>query len=125
MSFRSTTLNVNIRNRVRLLVGDVADIPWLDDGVYNYVIDQNNGDELKAAYDVLRYVESRITLEPSTSVANGYEETRPMLLYIEKRKKELEVDIAKRDGTYAIPVVVRTDRKNWNDIDIIFKGLKQ
>lgn len=124
MSFNSTTLNTNIRNRVRLLVGDVADIPWLDDGVYNYTIDKNEGDELKAAYDVLSYVESRITLEPVRS-SNGFvEEERPLLLYIEKRKKELLTDIAKRDGRYAIPVVVRSDRKNWNDIDSIFNGLK-
>lgn len=124
MSFNSTTLNTNVRNRVRLLVGDVADIPWLDDGVYNYTIDKNEGDELKAAYDVLSYVESRITLEPVRS-SNGFvDEERPLLLYIEKRKKELLTDIAKRDGRYAIPVVVRSDRKNWNDIDSIFNGLK-
>ena len=124
MSFNSTTLNTNARNRVRLLVGDVADIPWLDDGVYNYTIDKNEGDELKAAYDVLSYVESRITLEPVRS-SNGFvDEERPLLLYIEKRKKELLTDIAKRDGKYAIPVVVRSDRNNWNDIDSIFNGLK-
>lgn len=124
MAFNSFNLNASARNRVRLLVGDVADIPWLDDAVYNFTLDQNDGDELRAAYDVLRYVESRITLEPMNSNNGFIDETRPMILYIEKRKKELQADIAKRDGTYAIPLVVRSDRKNWNDIDDIFDGLK-
>jgi hypothetical protein len=123
MAFNSTTLPTNARNRVRLLVGDVADIPWLDDGVYNYTLDKNEGDELKAAYEVLSYVESRITLEPVSS-SNGFvDEERPLLDWIAIRKKELLDEIAKRDGKYAPPVVVRSDRKNWNDIDSIFNGI--
>lgn len=123
MSFNSFNLQTSVRNRVRLLVGDVAEIPWLDDAVYNYAVGSNDGDEYKAAYDVLRWVESRITLEPTTADNGVIREERPLLEYIAKRKKELLDDIAKRDGTYTVPVVVKSDRKNWNDIDSIFNGL--
>lgn len=119
MAFNSTTLSVNPRNRVRLLIGDIAELPWLDDGAYNFVIDKNEGNELRAAYDLLGYIQSRIALEPVQST-NGYaNETRPLLEGIEARRKELEVMIRKEEGTYAIPIVVRSDRKDWKDIDSI------
>jgi len=119
MSFNSTTLAVNARNRVRLKVGDVAKIPWLDDGVYNFALQNNDGNELRAAYDVLRYVESRIALEPSGNTNGFYSESRPILKEIERLKDELHIELRKAEGTYKVPIIVRTDRKDWKDIDSI------
>lgn len=124
MSFNSTGLAASPRNRVRLLIGDIAHIPWLDDGVYNYILQQNNMDELKAAYDLLKYVESRITLEPQSSSGGFVKEEAPALEYIAIRKKELDIEIRKRDGGYVVPVIMTSDRKNWNDIDSIFSSYK-
>lgn len=120
MSFNGSQLNTNPRQRVRLLIGDVANIPWLDDSVYNYILTKNSNDELQSAVELLQYVESRIILEPTTYTTGFTSEERPVIEYIANRIKQLKVDLAKRDGTYSPPVVVRSDRKDWKDIEGIF-----
>lgn len=105
--------------RVRLLCGDIGDQPILDDNIYEFQILKFN-DELDAAIECLENIISYLTLNPQEEKIGNVTYSNYDVKEFENRRKDLinkKVNQGKFIGE--IPVVVRSDRKNWNDFDFL------
>ena len=105
--------------RVRLLTGDIGDVPILDDNVYEFQL-LSYGNELDAAIECLENIISYITVNPQQEKIGNVTYSNYDVKAFEQRRKEL-INKKVNDGktTNAIPVVVRSDRKSWCDFDFL------
>lgn len=111
--------------RVRLLTGDLEETdPILDDGTYEYILLNNNSNELDTAIECLEVILTYLTVNPAWQELGSVSYRNMNLEMVESRianlKQRKTLDAAK---SKKIPIMVRTDRKNWNDIDAIFKRI--
>ena len=122
MSFDPNKLSSDPIQRIRLMVGDTTTFPMLEDSVYQFLYLSNNNDELATAIEAAESIINSLVLNPlDDSVGTASQKTRT-LREMERRLTELQnKKIKDSSGSQRIPVVIRTDRKDWNDINNIFK----
>lgn len=121
MSFNPNALATSPIQRVRLLTGDILDFPLLEDSVYQYLILKNDNSEIDAAIEAVENIINLLVFNPTDEdVGQVGQKTRSVsdfrnILQNLKDQKFLDANKAK-----AVPMFIRNDRKDWNDIDKIF-----
>lgn len=121
MSFNPNALATSSIQRVRLLTGDILDFPLLEDSVYQYLILKNSNNELDAAIEAVENIINMLVFNPTDEdVGDVGQKTRSVndfktILNNLKDQKYLDAN-----KTRAIPMMLRSDRTSWNDIDKIF-----
>lgn len=116
MAFRELDLN-NYVDRIRFLVGDyILEEPYLHDSVYVWLYDSNGSDELEAAIEGLESIINNIALSPARWTIGDASEWNSNMPALQSRLAELKL----RRETTKVPVVLKTDRKNWEDFNKLF-----
>lgn len=121
MSFNPNALATSSIQRVRLLTGDILDFPLLEDSVYQYLILKNSNNELDAAIEAVENIINMLVFNPTDEdVGDVGQKTRSVndfktILNNLKDQKYLDAN-----KTRAIPMMLRSDRTSWTDIDKIF-----
>ena len=114
-------INTNsVVGRMRLLTGDFnnnEDDVWLADNLYTFFYQQANNSELDGAIAALESIINQIALRPTTvrnaDASESYTGTVEML-------SARLVELKQRKKSTMVPVVIRSDRKNWNDFNELF-----
>lgn len=113
----------NAIERIRLLTGDLEETdPILDDSTYEYLYLENSNNELEAAIEALETILTFLTVNPSWQDIGSVSYRNMNLEMVEQRlsdlkaRRNLDASKAKR-----IPIMLKSDRKDWNDIDSIFR----
>lgn len=114
-------------NEIRLLVGDTSqDLPYLADETYEWILDMYGGSNylLNSACEALEMIINQIALSPQSVKTEEITEIGPLVSALEGRLVSLK---AKRDAAAAqygfgktFPMMIKSDRKNWNDFDELF-----
>lgn len=121
MSFNPNALATSPIQRVRLLVGDVLDFPLLEDSVYQYLILKNDSVEIDAAIEACENIINMLVFNPTDEdIGQVGQKTRSVsdfrnILQNLKDQKFLDANKTKR-----IPMMVRSDRKDWSDFDKLY-----
>lgn len=121
MSFNPNALATSSIQRVRLLTGDILDFSLLEDSVYQYLILKNDNNELDAAIEAVENIINMLVFNPTDEdVGDVGQKTRSVndfktILNNLKDQKYLDAN-----KTRAIPMMLRSDRTSWTDIDKIF-----
>lgn len=113
-----SVLNPNVFvDRMRLLTGDTnKDEPYLEDSIYVWMYGQNGNSELDGAIQALNSIINQIVLNPEEWRMGDISERQGTLTMLKGRLEELE----KSKYPTSVPVVLRSDRKNWNDFNELF-----
>lgn len=107
----------NFVHRIRMLVGDfMLDEPYLQDDVYVWLYGQNGNSEIDAAVEALETIINHIALSPQEWRIGDAQERGASVSALTQRLRELKT---KQKGT-KVPVVIKTDRTNWDDFDKVF-----
>lgn len=111
-------------NQVRLMVGDTSqDLPYLADETYLWLLDSTGGDNalLRVACEALEMIINQIALSPQSVKTEEITEIGPLVAALETRLASLKL---KRDAKGAavtrLPVMIKSDRSNWNDLNELF-----
>lgn len=107
----------NFVDKIRLIVGDyILDEPLLPDSVYVWLFEKYDGNEVEAAIEALESIINNIALSPSKWSLGEASEWGANMPALQKRLDDLKM---KRKGSI-VPVVIRSDRENWNDFNNLF-----
>lgn len=107
--------------QVRLNIGDTnPDEPYLEDSVITFLLTENGNDVIEASIEALTAIINQIALQPDRWRIGDAEEYKASVDELEGRLQDL---ISKRNAKKytAIPMILHTDRKDWNDINKIFE----
>lgn len=119
--------------QIRLLIGDTSqDLPYLADETYEWILTTSTGQggdyQLVAACEALEMIINQIALSPQSIKTEEITEIGPLVAALELRLKSLK---AKRDAAAAqygfgksFPMMVKSDRRGWNDFDELFGKCK-
>lgn len=110
--------------QVRLTVGDTNnDIVWLDDNTYQWLLESNGNRVIDAAIEALEMIINQVALAPQSVQTEDVREVGPAVDALERRLTNLK---AKRSSNTAVtrgfPMIIKSDRKNWDDIDSIYRN---
>lgn len=115
-------------NQLRLMVGDTsADFVWLADETYEWLI-ETHPVQIDAAIKALEMIINQVALSPQSVQTEDLKETGPMVEALERRLKALKEEKALKEKSSlasinkGFPMIVRSDRSNWDDIDSIFRN---
>lgn len=110
-------------NQLRLLVGDTsADFVWLADETYGWII-ETHPVQIDAAIEALEMIINQVALAPQSVQTEDLKEEGPLVEALERRLKALKEKKASLASTIkGFPMIVRSDRTNWNDINSIFRN---
>lgn len=123
MAFNAEDLISSPIARVRFDVGDTSQYPIFSDSVYDYVISKNSGDELVSSIEMLDQIIGTLIVSPSEIKVGDITEAGALYDFFTERLAELRARRYRKAGELGtVPLAIRSDRKNWNDIDSIFKG---
>lgn len=109
------TLN-NI-SQVRLLTGDVnLELPYLADDTIEWLL-QEKTSVLEAAIEGLEIIINQISLAPESIKTDAVNEIKPKVYNLERRLTGLK---ARRGAVKRVPMLLRSDRSNWDDFNSLF-----
>ncbi len=109
----------DVIQQMRLAVGDIDEgNQWLTDDVYEFYYEQNGNSIIDGSIEALETIINYISLSPSESSIGDVTEKMPLVNSLERRLESLK----NKKYTTKTPIVVRTDRKNWDDLDELFRG---
>ena len=104
--------------QLRLIVGDVSlDYPFLDDNTYQWLLDTHTLQN-DAAVEALEMIINQIALSPQSIKTDAVTEIGPLVANLEKRLSSLKAK--KQVSSTGFPMLVKSDRTNWNDFDSLF-----
>lgn len=114
----SETLNPeSFVDRIRLLVGDyILNEPMLPDSIYVWLYNKHNNNETLAAIEALESIINNIALSPSRWSIGDSSEWGANLPFLQQRLVELKRSL---EGV-KVPVILKSDRTNWNDFNKVF-----
>lgn len=122
MSFIPEDLAIDPVSRVRFEVGDTSQYPIFSDSVYDYIIIKNDGDEYVSAMEVLEKIITSLIISPSEFKVGNITDTESYVVFFEGRLEALRQTQYRKAGQLSTtPLAVRSDRKNWDDLNSIFK----
>lgn len=104
--------------QMRLLTGDfIPEEPYLEDDIYTWFYEQNGNSVLKGSIEALESIINNIALSPERWVLGDASEERAAVNALERRLADLKL----KEHRGIVPVIIRSDRKNWDDFDSLFK----
>lgn len=108
--------------RIRLSVGDTdEDYKFLEDSVYEFLYFENQSNELKTAVAALESIINYISLNPESETLGQVSGKGVNSTWLEQRLTQLLNKANKQGSRYGkVPIVIRSDRKDWNDFGKIF-----
>ena len=119
--FNANDLVTSYVARIRLLVGDVTEFPLLEDGVYEYLYFNNDNNETLTAIDALESIITLLTVNPPDSAVGDYETATRRISEYEKTLDRLKEKVNQDNNKVKVtPMIARSDRTNWNDINTIY-----
>lgn len=116
------SLATSYTSRIRLLVGDTdLEYSFLEDSVYEYLYFENGQNELDTAIAALENIINYIALNPSSETLGAVSGAGVTVLVLERRLDGLKGRKLKdASGSKRIPIMIRSDRKDWSDINKLF-----
>lgn len=113
-----TTLNPNsFVDQIRLNVGDTnKDDPYMPDHIYMWYYTTNGESVIEASIAALESLINQVALNPSAWDVGNVGARIGTVEALERRLQKLKL----RTQTAKAPVVIHSDRKNWNDFNKLF-----
>jgi hypothetical protein len=109
----------NFVDQMRLNTGDfIEDEPYLEDSIYVYFYNLAGNSVIDGSIMALESIINNIALSPQRWQIGDASETGPLVEALTARLVSLQ---SRRTGA-KVPVILRSDRKNWNDFDKAFGG---
>jgi len=107
----------NFVDQMRLNTGDfIEDEPYLEDSIYVYFYELAGNSVIDGSIMALESIINNIALSPQRWQIGEASETGPLITALTQRLTSL---IDRRTGA-KVPVVLRSDRKNWCDFNEAF-----
>jgi len=109
--------------QLRLMVGDTSnDFVWLADETYEWLI-ESYPVQVDAAIEALEMIINQVALAPQSVRTEDLTEVGPMVEALERRLKALkEKKASSNSSTRGFPMIIKSDRSNWDDIDSIYRN---
>lgn len=103
---------------MRLNTGDyIEGEPYLKDDIYMWFYYENGSSELEGSIAALESIINNIALAPKQWRSGDVWEETQTISSLERRLEALK---ARRNKSGRVPIVIRSDRKNWKDFDELF-----
>lgn len=107
-----------IVGQMRLNTGDfIEGSQYLEDSIYLWLYEEHNRSVIDGSIAALESIINYLALSPQSWTLDNASETRQSLDSLESRLVSLRAK--KRSNVPAM--VIRTDRKDWDDFDKVFK----
>ena len=108
--------------QVKLKVGDTSlNYPFLADSTYDWLLEKNSKNIIKAAIEALEMIINQIALSPESIKTDAVDEVKASVPVLERRLDALKKQLTQAAiGASRFPFLVHSDRKNWNDLDSLF-----
>ena len=108
--------------QVKFKVGDTSlNYPFLADSTYDWLLEKNSKNIIKAAIEALEMIINQIALSPESVKTDAVDEVRASVPVLERRLESLKKQLTQAAvGASRFPFLVHSDRKNWNDLDSLF-----
>ena len=108
--------------QVKFKVGDTSlNYPFLADSTYDWLLDKNSNNVIKAAIEALEMIINQIALSPESIKTDAVDEVKASVPVLERRLAALKKQLTQAAiGASRFPFIVHSDRKNWNDLDSLF-----
>lgn len=108
--------------QVKFKVGDTSlNYPFLADSTYEWLLDKNSNNVIKAAIEALEMIINQIALSPESIKTDAVDEVKASVPVLERRLAALKKQLTQAAiGASRFPFIVHSDRKNWNDLDSLF-----
>ena len=108
--------------QVKFKVGDTSlNYPFLADSTYDWLLDKNRNNIIKAAIEALEMIINQIALSPESVKTDAVDEVKASVPVLEKRLDALKKQLTQAAvGASRFPFLVHSDRRNWNDLDSLF-----
>lgn len=109
--------------QIRLIVGDTdGDFPFLADTTYEWLIELR-GSIYAAGADALEMIINQLALSPQSIKTQDLTEVGPLIAALEARLASLKKRAV--PSTRGFPMLVKSDRKDWKDIDSIYRNCNE
>jgi hypothetical protein len=118
--FDPNKLATSAIQRVRLKVGDVLDYQLLEDSVYQYLLLTNDNNELDTAIEAAENIITYLIMNPTDESVGSVGQSTGKASDFEKVLVRLKQEKEDKTVSKRIPMIVTSDRSNWNDIDKIY-----
>ena len=108
--------------QVKFKVGDTSlNYPFLADSTYDWLLDKNSNNIIKAAIEALEMIINQIALSPESIKTDAVDEVKASVPVLERRLNALKKQLTQAAiGASRFPFLVHSDRRNWNDLDSLF-----
>lgn len=108
--------------QVKFKVGDTSlNYPFLADSTYDWLLDKNSNNIIKAAIEALEMIINQIALSPESIKTDAVDEVKASVPVLEKRLDALKKQLTQAAiGASRFPFLVHSDRNNWNDLNSLF-----
>lgn len=107
----------NFVDQMRLNTGDfIENEPYLEDSIYVYFYNLAGNSVIDGSIMALESIINNIALSPQEWRIGEASERGPLITALTERLAALKV---RRTGS-KVPVILRSDRKNWSDFDKAF-----
>lgn len=107
----------NFVDQMRLNTGDfIEDEPYLEDSIYVYFYNLAGNSVIDGSIMALESIINNIALSPQRWQIGDASETGPLITALNERLVSLK---SRRSGA-KVPVILRSERKNWSDFDKAF-----
>ena len=108
--------------QVKFKVGDTSlNYPFLADSTYDWLLDKNSKNIIKAAIEALEMIINQIALSPESVKTDAVDEVRASVHVLERRLDALKKQLTQAAvGASRFPFLVHSDRRNWNDLNSLF-----
>ena len=108
--------------QVKFKVGDTSlNYPFLADSTYDWLLEKNSKNIIKAAIEALEMIINQIALSPESIKTDAVDEVKASVPVLERRLGALKKQLTQAAiGASRFPFLVHSDRKNWNDLDSLF-----
>ena len=108
--------------QVKFKVGDTSlNYPFLADSTYDWLLDKNSNNIIKAAIEALEMIINQIALSPESVKTDAVDEVKASVPVLERRLNALKKQLTQAAiGRSRFPFLVHSDRNNWNDLDSLF-----
>ena len=108
--------------QVKFKVGDTSlNYPFLADSTYDWLLDKNSNNIIKAAIEALEMIINQIALSPESIKTDAVDEVKASVPVLERRLNALKKQLTQAAvGASRFPFLVHSDRRNWNDLNSLF-----
>ena len=108
--------------QVKFKVGDTSlNYPFLADSTYDWLLEKNSKNIIKAAIEALEMIINQIALSPESIKTDAVDEVKASVPVLERRLGALKKQLTQAAiGASRFPFLVHSARKTWCDLDSLF-----